>query len=106
MAILEAIRQFHRDLEARAARHFRTQEIVRVLSTTHTQELAATPGEQWGLVKQRQTREIQAVRDGQFDIVDRRTWQYPYLPEALHRLNQPILKNTPYRSEEHTSELQ
>jgi hypothetical protein len=93
MAILEAIRQFHRDLEARAARHFRTQEIVRVMSNAHSQELSATPGEQWGLVKQRHTQEIQAVRDGQFDIVDRRTWQYPYLPEALHRLNQPILKN-------------
>src|ERR1700688_3810748 len=93
MAILEAIKQFHRDLEARAARHFRTQEIVRVLSNTHNQELSATPGEQWGLVKQRQTQEIQAVRDGRFDIVDRRNWQFPYLPEALHRLNQPILKN-------------
>jgi len=96
MPILAAIRQFHRDLQARAARHFRTQEIVQVMSSRHMQELATTPGEQWGLTKQRQAKEIQAVRDGQFDIVDRRTWQYPYLPEALHRLNQPILKNTPY----------
>src|ERR1035437_2174826 len=106
MPILQAIKQFHRDLQVKAARHFRTQEIVRVMSSVHMQELAASPGEQWALVKQRQTKEIQAVRDGKFDVVDRRTWQYPYLPEALHRLNQPIIKNTPYRSEEHTSELQ
>lgn len=94
--ILDAIRQFHRDLKAKAARHYRTSEIVRVLSRSHEQELAATPGEQWALVKSRQANEIQAVRDGKFDVIDRRTWQFPYLPEALHRLNQPILKNTPY----------
>lgn len=93
MPILQAIKQFHRDLQARAARHYRTQEIIRVMQPMHELELAHTPGEQWGLVKQKQAAEIQAVRDGKFDIVDRRTWQYPYLPEALHRLNQPILKN-------------
>src|ERR1019366_5618093 len=96
MPIVAAIKQFHRDLQARAARHFREQEIVRVMSTSHMQELSVTPGEQWGMVKSRQAHEIQAVRDGKFDVVDRRTWQFPYLPEALHRLNQPILKNTPY----------
>lgn len=59
-------------------------------------ELANTPGEQWGMVKTKHADEIRAVRDGKFDIVDRRSWAWPYLPEALHRLNQPILKNTPY----------
>ena len=96
MAILQAIRQFHRDLQARASRYYRTREIVHVMALAHAEELSHTPGNEWGLVKQKHAAEIQAVRDGRFDIVDRRTWQFPYLPEALHRLNQPILKNTPY----------
>lgn len=96
MILVDYLKQLHRDFKAAVAKHIRTQEITKVLSSAHIQELATTPGEQWALVKSRQAKEIQAVRDGKFDIVDRRSWQYPYLPEALHRLNQPILKNTPY----------
>lgn len=94
--ILQAIRQLHGNLQARFARHIRTKEIVKVMSGAHMKELATTPGEQWPLMKQKHAEEIRAVRDGKFDIVDRRSWAWPYLPEALHRLNQPILKNTPY----------
>lgn len=85
------------DLRAAAAKYFVTREVVKVLALTHAQELADTPRNEWRLVRQRQIEEIQAVRSGQtFDIVDRRSWPFPYLPEALHRLNQPVLKNTPY----------
>lgn len=94
--LLALAKQLHHDFTSFAARQIRTREIVRVLSTTHIQELSSTPGEQWPQVKARQQQEIQAVRDGKFDVIDRRSWSYPYLPEALHRLNQPILKNTPY----------
>jgi hypothetical protein len=94
--ILDALKQFHTDFKARISRHIRTQEIVKVLSATHMQELSKTPGNEWAMVKSKHAEEIQAVRDGKFDIVDRRSWAWPYLPEALHRLNQPILKNTPY----------
>lgn len=62
----------------------------------HASELASTPGEQWPLIKERQAKEILAVRDGNLDITDRRSWQWPYLPETLHRIRQPIIKNLPY----------
>lgn len=78
------------------AREIRTKEAIRVMSVMHAQELATTPGEQWALAKQKHASEIRAVRDGKFDIVDRRSWTYPYLPESLHRLQQPLIKNTPY----------
>ena len=90
------------DLKAAAAKYFVTREVVKALQLTHAQELLSTPRNDWAIVRQKQVEEIQAVRDGkidarpQFDIVDRRTWPYPFLPEALHRLNQPVLKNTPY----------
>jgi hypothetical protein len=90
------LKQVHSDLKARMARGIRTREAVRVLSAMHMTELGATPGEQWALVKAKQANEIRAVRDGQFDIVDRRSWTFPYLPESLHRLNQPLIKSTPY----------
>lgn len=91
------LRSWRTDLRARAAKYFVTREVVRVLQLTHAQELKDTPRNEWSLVRQKQVEEIQAVRDGKvFDIVDRRSWSYPYLPEALHRLNQPVLKNTPY----------
>jgi len=101
MALLNKIWRFCRawraDLKAAAAKYFVTREIVRALQLTHAKELLDTPRNEHSLVRQRQVEEIQAVQSGkQFDIVDRRSWPYPYLPEALHRLNQPVLKNTPY----------
>lgn len=90
------LRGLHQTLVARAVRYFRAREIVKVLAPLHSRELSETPVNQWVQKKSEQAKEIAAVKSGQFSIVDRRSWQYPYIPEALHRLNQPILKNTPY----------
>ena len=91
------VRLWHQNLRARVANHLVRREVAKVLSLTHAQELAVAPRNEWVVIKRRQSEEIQAVMDGrQFDVIDRRTWAYPYLPEALHRLNQPIIKNTPY----------
>ncbi len=92
----DGILRIHRNLQAQALRYWRAREVVKVLRTTHARELAETPVNQWVQKKSEQAKEIAAVRQGQFNIVDRRSWAFPYIPEALHRLNQPILKNTPY----------
>jgi len=85
------------DLRAAAAKYYVNREILKKLEIVHAQEVLDTPRNELALVRQKQIAEIQAVKGGQmFDIVDRRSWPYPYLPEALHRLNQPVLKNTPY----------
>lgn len=89
----EAIKQIHTNLKARALRYWRAREVVKVLAITHASELAQTPVNMWAVKKAEQSREIAAVKSGQFPIVDRRSWQFPYIPEALHRLNQPVLKN-------------
>lgn len=82
------------------AKQLVTREIVKVLKPFHAQELSAAPYNTWPLLRSKQTQEIIAVRAGKLNltdrIVDRRTWANPYLPEAVHRLQQPILKATPY----------
>lgn len=91
------LRSWRSELRARFSKYLVTRRVAQVLSLTHAQELMMTPRNEWALVRQKQIEEIRAVRSGEtFDIVDRRSWAFPYLPEALHRLNQPILKNTPY----------
>lgn len=92
----DALQRLHTNLQATAARYFRAREVIKVLRITHAQELADTPVNMWAVKKTEQAKDIAAVKSGQFSIIDRRSWQYPYIPEALHRLNQPILKNTPY----------
>jgi hypothetical protein len=85
------------DLKAKTAKYLVTREVIKLLQVTHAQELLSTPRNEWAMVKSRQVAEIEAARDAkQFDIVDRQSWAYPYMPESLHRLNVPVLKNTPY----------
>lgn len=70
-------------IKAKLVRYFRGREIIRVLGVSHARELAITPGEQWPIVRQKQLAEIQAVKDGKWDIIDRRSWGYPYIPECV-----------------------
>lgn len=72
-----------------------TREVTRVLQVAQAQELRSTPGQLWPSLQAKHSAEISAVRDGDLTIVDRRTGAYPMIPESLHRLNQPIVKNTP-----------
>lgn len=82
--------------QARKIKEFRTEEIAKTLCIAHAAELAQTPGELWPVTKARQAKEIAAVRDGNVTIVDRRSWQFPYLPSSISRIRQPILKQTPF----------
>lgn len=85
------------NVQAAVANYLVHRQVANVLKLTHAQELMTAPRNEWPMIRAKQVAEIKAVQSGQgFDIVDRRSWAYPYLPEALHRLNQPILKNTPY----------
>lgn len=96
MKLLQYIKALHNDFRASMVKRLRTREVVRVFAIAHAQELKETPIELWQTTIHKQKQQIAAVMAGKLDIVDRRSWAYPYLPESLHRLNQPILKNTPY----------
>ena len=94
---MSLFRSLRSDLQFAVSKYLTERQVIEVLKLTHAQELMAYPRNEWPLVRSKQLEEIQAVAQGKpFDIVDRRSWAFPYLPEALHRLNQPILKNTPY----------
>ena len=95
--LLGLFRSLRSDLQFAVSKYLVERQVIDVLKLTHAQELMAYPRNEWPLVRSKQAEEIRAVAAGKpFDIVDRRSWAFPYLPEALHRLNQPILKNTPY----------
>lgn len=50
----------------------------------------------WPQVQATHADQIAAIRAGKLDIVDRRSWQFPYLPSTLTRLQQPVIKMVPY----------
>lgn len=100
--IWSSLQAIHADNLAAEVKKQRMHEIIRVMEVAHAQELTELQNEglfsEWPMKIQEQKERIAAVEAGNLDamIVDRRSWSYPYLPESLHRLNQPILKNTPY----------
>jgi hypothetical protein len=76
-----------------------TQRIIeRELRSAHALELSSTPGNEWAVIREKHAHQIAAVRDGRLPMpaVDRRSWQWPYLPSSLSRIRQPIVKMTPY----------
>lgn len=90
------LRRLHTFIRAFFVKHYRTQEIVRVFQTAHAQELKDTPIQSWPLIKARQEQELSLVRAGKLDIVDRKSWAWPYLPASINRLSVPIMKASPY----------
>jgi hypothetical protein len=93
---MNLLKQFIANIKAKITKHYVTKQVVSVLKLTHAQELANTPGEMWPQVRAKHTKQIEAVHDGKLDIVDRRSWAFPFLPSTLTRLQQPIIKMIPY----------
>ena len=94
--MFDILQRLHTSIRARLLTYFRTKEIVRVFEVAHAQELRETPISAWPQVKSRQVQELQAVRAGKLDIVDRRSWAWPFIPATVNRLATPLMKATPY----------
>jgi hypothetical protein len=89
-------KRLHNAFHAAVLKHYRTKEVVRVFALAHAQELKNLPYQQWPLAKARQSQEIAAVKAGRLDIVDRKSWAWPFIPATINRLATPLLKATPY----------
>ena len=93
MSILGALRQWHTNLRARFVHRYRTQEVLKVYRAAHAQELKITPVENWPTVQAKQDLEIEAIKQGKLEIVDRKSWAWPFLPSSVTRLAVPIMKS-------------
>src|SRR5262245_52779273 len=94
--MLDVFRTIHNAFKGKVLRHYRTKEIVRVFEVAHAQELKDMPVNLWPVTKQRHMQELEAVRHGRLDIVDRKSWSWPFIPATVNRLATPLLKATPY----------
>ena len=86
---------------AYAVRWWRVRRTLQAFSSLHRQELATAAPYQWPLILARQENEVKAIKAGKLDtppqnIVDRKSWSYPFLPASINRLSVPIIKSTPY----------
>lgn len=88
--------ELHTDIRGSFIKFFRSREIAKIMAISHAQELKQFPVNEWPIIMERQAHEIAAALQGRYPIVERRSWAFPWLPESLHRLNVPIIKNTPY----------
>jgi hypothetical protein len=112
------LRRLHDAIKLRLVRYFRTKEILRVFDVAHKVELSKIEQQYWPLMtrsqgdelKQLKTRlqdtltateykqlqEVAAIRAGRLDIVDRKSWAFPFMPASINRLSIPIAKAAPY----------
>lgn len=90
------LRKLHNAIRGWFVRRYRTNEIVRVFSEAHAVELKEAPVQSWPLIRARQEQELALIRAGKLDIVDRKSWAWPFLPASVTRLSTPIMKSSPY----------
>ena len=115
---MKLLRKLHFFLKAWLIQYFRQREILRVFKIAHAQELASLEMQYWPMairshgkdlanlkvtlqnqitaVQYRQLQEVAGIKAGKFDIVDRKSWQWPWLPASSQRLATPIMKAVPY----------
>jgi hypothetical protein len=115
---MQLLRRIHLAIYAWCVHYFRKREILRVFKVAHAQELAQLELQYWPMVvrshgkelqdvkntlreqitavEYRQLQETAAIRAGKFDITDRKSWAWPFLPASAQRLATPIAKATPY----------
>lgn len=112
------LKRLHHILRLKLVRYFRTKEIVRVFEVAHANELKQAELQYWPLLKRaqgdelnqlrtrmreeltavefKQMQELAYIRAGRLDIVDRKSWAWPFLPASVQRLATPVAKATPY----------
>lgn len=89
--------RIHIALKAYIVKFLRTRETLKVFQSAHRQELRETPFYNWPTTMARHSQEIDAIKAGKLDtIVDRKSWQWPFLPASIQRLSVPVLKSSPY----------
>ena len=88
--------RFHNFIYGSFLKYFRTRQVLQVFEASHVSELRDTPITQWPMLKQKHRQEIAAVKAGQLDIVDRKSWSWPFLPASINRLSVPVQKSSPY----------
>jgi len=91
--MFDLLRTLHMSVKARLLRFFRGREVVKAFRVMHAQELTQTPIQNWPMMKARQAQEIRLVKAGQLQIVDRKSWAFPYLPSSVQRLSMPVAKS-------------
>jgi hypothetical protein len=94
--VLNILSRLHNWVYGSFLRYFRTREVLQVFKVAHAQELCEAPVQSWPLIKQRHSQEVQAIKAGKLQIVDRKSWAFPYLPSTLQRLSVPLMKSAPY----------
>lgn len=93
--------RLHVAIYAYFVKWFRTRKVVKAFASAHAKELTETPAYSWPVVLARQAKEMAAIKAGRLDamssqIVDRKSWAYPFMPASVNRLAIPIVKSTPY----------
>lgn len=112
------LRRVHIAILAWFVTHYRRREIIRVFTVAHANELKQVELQYWPSIRSshgqelrqvrerlkaelsavefRQLQEVAAIRAGKMEIVDRKSWAWPFLPSSVNRMATPIQKSTPY----------
>jgi hypothetical protein len=72
----------------------RKREVIKVAKLAHANELMHTPTGMWPEVQARHRDQIMSIKAGNLAIVDRRSWQFPFIPDTMQRVDTPVVKNT------------
>lgn len=106
LAVMALLRRLHTWVLAWAVCWYRRRYILKQFKITHAAEITCTRPDMLPLTMARHSAELKAVRAGRVDlaaisaatngVIQRTTWQYPFMPSSVRRVQTPMLKFTPY----------
>src|ERR1017187_374029 len=90
--MLTLLRRTHNYIYGLFLKHFRTREVLKTFYSAHSIELRDTPIQNWPMLQNKHRQEIASIKAGKLDIVDRKSWLFPFLPACADEATEILAK--------------
>jgi hypothetical protein len=94
--VFKIFKEIRLSIQARFVAYWRKREIIRVSNQMFAYDLAHSPVHLHTAIRAQHRVELSQIRAGKLAFIDRRTQANTGIPLTMQRVNQPVVKQTPF----------